>query len=176
MGRAVFPPYYVIWDQAMVEVMKTMVTSFKSSHVHTATLSAPNPAEGHRGPTMPPETPGHSGNSGSVSCRITAPFFWVLLHTRFCLCPPWVCFPSLCRFWWLYGGVNGNLLQQALRHTQVCCTQSPCPCSRPLQTHTSTGDMQTVKGSSVSVSAGSTGVHKVLFEPSECLCWVWVWF
>ena len=154
--------------------MKTMVTSFKSSHVHTATLSAPNPAEGHRGPTMPPETPGHSGNSGSVSCRITAPFFWVLLHTRFCLCPPRVCFPSLCRFWWLYGGVNGNLLQQALRHTQVCCTQSPCPCSRPLQTHTSTGDMQTVKGSSVSASAGSTGVHKVLFEPSECLCWVWV--
>ena len=109
----------------------------------------------------------HSGNSGSVSCRITAPFFWVLLHTRFCLCPPRVCFPSLCRFWWLYGGVNGNLLQQALRHTQVCCTQSPCPCSRPLQTHTSTGDMQTVKGSSVSASAGSTGVHKVLFEPSE---------
>ena len=28
-------------------------------------------------------------------------------------------------------------------HTEVCCTQSPCPCSRPLLTHTSTGDAQT---------------------------------
>ena len=32
----------------MVEVMKIMATSFKKSHVHTATLSAPNPAAGHR--------------------------------------------------------------------------------------------------------------------------------
>ena len=43
----------------MVEVMKIMVTSFKTSHAHTATLSAPNHAAGHR-PTPPPETPGHS--------------------------------------------------------------------------------------------------------------------
>ena len=32
--------------------------------------------------------------SGSVSCRETAPFSWVLVHTRFCLCPPRVCFHS----------------------------------------------------------------------------------
>ena len=25
--------------------------------------------------------------SGSVSCGVTAPFYWVLVHTRFCLCP-----------------------------------------------------------------------------------------
>ena len=49
--------------------------------------------------------------------------------------------PVLCKFWWFYGGVNGNLLQEGLCHTQVCCTQSPC--SRPLQTHTLTGDTQT---------------------------------
>ena len=42
---------------------------------------------------------------GSVSCGITAPFSWVLVHTRFCLCPPRVCFPVLCKFWWLYGGL-----------------------------------------------------------------------
>ena len=29
-----------------------------------------------------------------ISCEVTFPFFWVLLHTRFCLCPPRVCFPS----------------------------------------------------------------------------------
>ena len=32
--------------------------------------------------------------SGSVSCVIIVPFSWVLVHTRFCLCPPRVCFPS----------------------------------------------------------------------------------
>ena len=31
-----------------------------------------------------------TGKSGSVS----APFFWVLVHTSFCLCPPRVFFPS----------------------------------------------------------------------------------
>ena len=36
------------------------VTSFKRSQVHTATLSAPNPVSGHRWPTPPPETPGHT--------------------------------------------------------------------------------------------------------------------
>ena len=34
------------------------------------------------------------GKSGSVSCRVTAPFFWVLVHISFCLCPPRVCFLS----------------------------------------------------------------------------------
>ena len=45
--------------------------------------------------------------------------------------------------WQLYGGVNGDLLQEGLCHTQVCCTQSPCPFGRQLMTHTSTGEAQT---------------------------------
>ena len=44
----------------MVEVMKIMATSFKRSHAHTATLSAPNPAVGHCQPLVLPETPIHS--------------------------------------------------------------------------------------------------------------------
>ena len=60
MGGVVFPPCYLTWGQTMVEVMKIMVTSFKRTHACTATLSAPNPAAGHRRPTPPPETPGHS--------------------------------------------------------------------------------------------------------------------
>ena len=55
---------------------------------------------------------------------------------------------------------------------QVCCTQSCCPCSRRLLTRTSTGDTQTLKGRSGSVSLGSPGAHKVLFEPSAHLWWV----
>ena len=35
-----------------------------------------------------------TGKSGSVSCGVTAPFSWVLVHTTFCLRPPRVCFPS----------------------------------------------------------------------------------
>ena len=59
--------------------------------------------------------------------------------------------------------------------TQVCCTQSPCPCGKPLVIHASAGDTQTLKGRSGSVSVGSLGpgVHKVLFEPSEHLWQVW---
>ena len=33
------------------------------------------------------------GKSGSVSCGVTASFFWVLLCTRFCLCPPRASYP-----------------------------------------------------------------------------------
>ena len=84
-----------------------------------------------------------TGNSGSVSCGVTAPFSWVLVLTRISFCPPKVCFSSrvyiLAALWW----VNGNLLQEGLCHTQVCCTQSPCPCSSPLLTSTSSGDTQT---------------------------------
>ena len=56
--------------------------------------------------------------------------------------------------------------------TPACCTQSPCPCGRLLLTRTSTGDTQTLKGRSGSVSVGSPGAHKVLFEPSKHLWWV----
>ena len=56
--------------------------------------------------------------------------------------------------WWLYGRVNGDLLQEVLFHTQVSCTQSRCLCSSPLQTHAL---QETLKHSSVSVSVGSLG-------------------
>ena len=44
----------------MVEVTKMMATTLKRSHARTATLGAADPAAGHRRPTPPPETPGHS--------------------------------------------------------------------------------------------------------------------
>ena len=84
-----------------------------------------------------------TGKAGSVSCGVPAPISWVLVCAKFCLCPPRVCFPVLCKFWQLYDGINGNLLQEVLCHTQVCCTQCLCPCSKPLLTHTSTGNAQT---------------------------------
>ena len=63
----------------MVEIMKTMLTSFKKSHAHTATLITPNPAAGHRRPTPLPETPGHSWASlgqSLVGSLLLSPGFW----------------------------------------------------------------------------------------------------
>ena len=54
--------------------------------------------------------------------------------------------PVLCKFCQLYGGVNGDLFQECLCHTQVCCTQSPCPCGRPRLPCTPAGDTQTLRG------------------------------
>ena len=78
----------------MVEVMKIMVTSFKRPHAHTATLRALNPAAGYRRPTPPLKTPGHSRASLGQSLVGSLLLSWVLVHTRFCLCPPRVWFPS----------------------------------------------------------------------------------
>ena len=137
-GWCCVPSLLFTWSQNMVEVMKIMETSFKRSHACTAMLSAPNPAAAHYQPTPPLETPGHSQASlgqSLVGSLLLSPGSW---YTRFCLCPPRVYFPVLCKFWQLCGEVNGNLFQEGLCHTQVCCTQSPC--GRPLLTRTSTGD------------------------------------
>ena len=51
--------------------------------------------------------------------------------------------PVLCKFWWLYGGVNGDLFREGLCHTQACCTPEPLPRGSPLLMRTSIGDTQT---------------------------------
>ena len=112
------------------------------------------------------------GKSGSVSCGVSAPFSWVLVHTRYCVCPPRVNFPVLCEFWQLYGGVNGDLLQEGLCHTQVSCTQSSCSCGSQLLTHNSTGDAQTQFCFSLCGVPGSWRAQG-LFEPSEHLWQDW---
>ena len=70
-----------------MEVMKIMATSFKRSSVFQP-CSRPllTHAFAQASWTL-------SSKSGSVSCGVTAPFSWVLVYTRFCLCPPSVCFP-----------------------------------------------------------------------------------
>ena len=142
-----------------------MVTSFKRSHAGTAALSTSNPAAGHHQPTPPPETPGHSWaclGQFLVGSLLLSPGSW---YTQAFVCAPQESVsPVLCKFSWFYGGVNADLLQEGLCHIQVCCTQSPCPCSRPLLTHTSAEDTQTQFWLSLAGSLGS-GVHKVCLSP-----------
>ena len=91
-----------------------------------------------------PETPGHSWASlgpSLVGSLLLSPGFWC---TQSFVCALQESISSvLCKFWHLYGGINGDLLQEGLCHTQLYYTQSPCPCNSPLLTHTSAGDTQT---------------------------------
>ena len=109
----------------MVEVMRTMETSFQRSH--NALLHSMPPAlqQATADPRLHWRLLDTHGKSGSVSCGVTAPFSWILLHTRFCLGPPRVHFPVLCKFWLLYGGVNGDLLKRAYAIPRSTAPRAP---------------------------------------------------
>ena len=173
MGVAMFPPCCLTWGQTMVEVMKIMLTSFKRSHARTSALSAPNPAAGYRWPMPLRETPGYSwaSLSGSVSCGVTAPFFWVLVHRGSVSVLPESVSLALCKFWQLYGGLMATSSKRAYAIPRSTAPRAPAP-SSPLLTHTSTEDNQTQFCLSLCGVLGP-GVDKVFFEPSERLWWVW---
>ena len=77
---------------------------------------------------------------------------------------------SKCMLW-----VRGLVPLWVLRHFLSLissCTQSPCPCSNPLLTRTSTGDTQTQFCLSFCGVSGSWCTQG-MFEPSEHLWQVW---
>ena len=77
--------------------------------------------------------------------------------------------------WWLHGRSYGDLLQEDLHHTPCLPDLLQIEPLSPRQATASTGDAQTLKGRSGSVSVGSLGpgAHKPLFVPSECIWRVW---
>ena len=120
-----------------------------------------------------PETPGHSQASlgqSLVGSLLLSPGS-CCVHVSVCTFQEPIS-PALCLFWQLYGGVNGDLLRKGLRHTQVCCTQSPCPCSSPLLTRSATGATETQFCLSLCGASGSWCAQG-LFQLSEHLWWVW---
>ena len=140
--------------------------------IHCCT-QCPRPCSRPLTTSASPETPGHSWSSlghSLVGSLLLSPGSWCA-HGSVCALQESVS-PVLCKFWRLYGGVNGNLLQEGLCHTQVCCTQSPCPCSSPLLTRTSTGDTQTQFCLSLCGVSGSWCTQG-MFESSERLWQVW---
>ena len=89
-GWSCVPSLLFTWGQTMVKVMKIMVTSLK--RFHTCTVQS-----------VPPTLQQATTNPGlfwrlldthrQVSCGITVPFSWVLVH-KVLLCPPRINFPS----------------------------------------------------------------------------------
>ena len=152
-------PIYL--GQTMVEVVKIMVTSFKRSHACTATVCARSLQQATTDQCLRQRLP---DTHRQVSCVVTVPFSWVLVH-KVLWCPPRVYFPVLCEFWQLYGGVNGDLLQEELRHTH---TQSPS-----LQQTTADPHLRRKRSQFCLSLCGVPGswCTQGLFEPSEHLWW-----
>ena len=112
----------------MVEVLNIMVTSFKRSHARTATLSAPNPAAGHRRPTPTPETPGHSRASPGQSLVGSLLLSLRSLCTQGSVCAlPESVSPVLCKFLKLYGKLMATSSQKAYVIPRSTTPRAPAP-------------------------------------------------
>ena len=145
----------------------------KRSLAGTAAVNAPNAAAGHHQPTPLLQTPGHSQASldqSLVGSLLLSPGSWCT-QAFFCVLHESAS-SVLCEFLQLYGEVNGDLLQAGLCHTQVNYTQSPCPCSSPVMTLTSTEDTQTQFWLNLCVVSGSW-CPQGSFELSEHLWLTW---
>ena len=84
--------------------------------------------------SRPPPTHASAGDSCTLAASLGQSLIGPLLLSPGYWCTQgFVCAlqesvsPVLCKFWKLYGGVNSDLLQEGLCHSQVCCTQSPAP-------------------------------------------------
>ena len=123
----------------MVEVVWIMATSVSRSSTHCCP-QCPRPC------SRPPPTHASPGDS-RASLGQSLVGSWLLSSGSWCtqgsVCALPECFPVLGKFWQLYVGVNNDLLQEGLCHTQVCCSQSPYPCGRPLLTRITSGDTET---------------------------------
>ena len=107
----------------MVEVMKIMSTSFKWSHACTATLSSPDSAASRFQLTSLP-THASTGDSWTLTRSLGQSLVGsLLLSPGSCCTQGFVCALQesvssvLCKFWQLYGGINGDFLQEDLCHT-----------------------------------------------------------
>ena len=160
----------IIWPEAkLLEVMKIMGTSFKRSFAGTATFSAPNPTAANCWHMPPPETPGPSRASlgqSLVGSLLLSPGSWCAQASVYALQES--VSPVLCKFWWLYGGVNGDLHQE--HYTIARSTAPRAPASAAVQCWP-VPLQETFKHSSASVSG--SWCTQGMFEPSKHLWQVW---
>ena len=131
-------------------------------HCHTQRpqpCSRPPPTHASTGDSWTP-----TGKSRTVSCGVTAPFSWVLVH-KVLLCPPRVYLPVLCNFRRLYGVVNGDLFQEGYAIPKCAASRAPAPWQSTADPYP-TGDAQTQFCLSLSGVPGSFHAQG-LFEPSS---------
>ena len=139
--------------QTMAKVMKMMMTSLRRYHACTAMVHTPNPAAVTTNPRLCWRL---LDAHRRVSCGVTVPFSWALVH-KVLLCPPGVYPPILCKFWQLCGGVNDGLLQEELA---IPTPRAPVPAADHCQP---VPPQETLKHSSLSVSARSLGLVHTRF-------------
>ena len=108
-----------------------------------------------------------TGKSRSASFGVTAPFSWVLVPIRFCLCLQESVSPVLCTFWQLYGGLMATSSKRA--------SATPGPLHpEPLSQQQATADLYHHRRPQNTVWLGLCGVSgssctQGLFETTECL-------
>ena len=172
MGRAMFPPCCLTGVQIMVEVDEDngdLLQKVPCTHCYT---QCPQPW------SRPPPAHASAGDSWTLTGNLGQSLLGSLLLSPGSWCPQGsLCAlqesvsPVLCKFWQFCGGLLATSSKRAyalLEQTKVCCTQSPCPCGRPLLSCISTGDTQTQLGLSFCGVSGSWCTQG-LFEPSRCL-------
>ena len=167
MGGAVFPPCYLPGSKLWWPLMKIM--AFKRLHACTGTLSAPSSVGGNCWPTPLGETPGHSQaslNQSLVWSLLLPPGSWC---TQGSICAFQEPISSvLCKFWQLYGGVNGQPPSRGLMPYPSLLHPEPLPLQQ------STADPYLHRRHSDTVLSQSLWVSgswctQGLFEPSEHL-------
>ena len=95
-----------------------------------------------------------TGKSGPVSCGVTAPFSWVLVCTKFCLCPPRVCPQSYVSS----GGSMVGLMMTSSKRVYAIPRSAAPRAPAPVAVHCwPVPSQETLKHSSISVSVGSLG-------------------
>ena len=154
----------------MVEVMKIMVTSFRRSHARTVHSVPPALQQDIIDPRLRRrlrDTRTSLGQSLAGSLLLS-PGSWCA-QGSVCVLQESVN-SVLGKFWWLCGGVNGNLLQEGLCHTQRAYAVHP----EPLPLRQATADLHLCRKHSNTVLAQSLWglgvlVHTGLFQPSEHL-------
>ena len=149
--------------------MKIIVSSFKRSHALPHSVP-PTLQQATANPCLSQRFLDTTGKFGSVSCGVTAPFSWSWC-TQGLVCVLQQ-FPQSC----VSSGSSmmGLMVTSSMRAyapPRSAASRAPAPVAG--HCCTSIGDTQTLKGRSGSVSVGFPGVHKVLFELSEYLWWVW---
>ena len=150
-----------------------IITFFKRSNASTASLRAPDPVPGHCWPMPLSETPGHSRASlgqSLVGSVLLSPGSRCTQGSVYAL--PESVFPVLCKFWWLHGGVNATSSKRAYAIPRSAAPRALTPAAGHCW-HIPPQEMLKHSGRSGSLSVESPGVHKVLFEPSEHLWWLW---